>query len=986
VAGGRFCAQCGTPVPLPADPVAPSAAAERSSPTEPAAPTSAAVPTEERAAPPGPERRLVTILFADLVGSTALGEETDPEDLTELINGAFEVMTRAVSNAGGHMARLMGDGLLAFFGAPVSHEDDPLRAVRAALGIRDGLRAYGERVAASGGPPVAVRVGLDSGLVLVGQVGSDVYSEYTTMGDAANTAARLQSAAPPGEILVSEETARLIHGAVELEPVAPLVLKGKSAPVAAFRVTGPPPELGVSVRGLPGVTTPLVGREAERARLQGLFEDAMASRLGAWVTLTGEAGVGKSRLLMTFLDDVAGLEQAVTILRARAVEQDSGAYGLIRSLLGSRYAGADEGGDERGQIEAGVAADLAGAPGVDAARAGRDLARLALSDPAAGSDPRGVAERGLAALETLTRRLASTPLILAVEDLHWADDASLDAMARLADALRDRPAMLLGNARPTLFVRRPLWGEGEGQHLRLDLAPLSSAATGRLVDALIEGDEPLPEEVLQFVAERSEGNPYYIEELVRMLLVREVLVRTGEGWQVDRERLDQGHVPTTLQGMLQARLDALDPAEKQALQRASVIGRVFWSGALVALGVTALDVLDRLRGRGMLFARERSSLPGEREFLFKHALLRDAAYATLLKKQRPALHGAAADWLVDRAGGRYGELAAQIAWHCEAAERLPEAATHFCAAGDRALATYANADAVDHYGRAIDLWPPEDAAGRFTCLKGRESALDMLGRREEQRADLEAMAALAEGMDGPAESYVHFRRSWLAHGLGDNAMAANEARRALRAAGRDPQARANALINLGNAQWALEQYADSGDSFREALRIRHELGDEHGSATALLGVARASESQGDMQAARDGYKRALEMYRRQDDIHGQAVSKMNMAITLAMEGDLVAAAPHFQAALDLYRSAGDRVGEGKALHNLGFLASEQGAPDLAEARLREALAIFRATSQKVDERRALKDLADVLQATGRQAEAADIAAGFETSLVDPVVG
>jgi len=478
VPGGRFCASCGTPVagaPAAADP-APLAVldlpAAPSTPT-PDPPPPATLPQVDSAAAtalgpamppaaaasalPASERRLVTILFADIVGSTSLGEQIDPEDLAELINGAFAVMNQAVSDAGGYIARLMGDGILAFFGAPVSHEDDPLRAVRAALAIRDGVKAYGARVATEGGPELSVRVGINSGLVLVGQMGSDHFSEYTTMGDAANTAARLQSAAPPGEVVISTETARLIRGAMELSPFGPLALKGKAEPVEAFLLAGPPPAMGTSVRGLPGITTPLVGRGGELTRLREAFEDAVESCALGWITLTGDAGVGKSRLTASFLEALAAQDPAPQIIHARTAEQEGDPYALVRRLLEARY-GLDGSPGSGAVLTSAAAADLAPSATLDPERAARDLARLVYPGQQAegGDDPRGLAERGLAALAALAMTWAEQrSLVLALEDLHWADDASLDAVARLAEALHGHAALILGNARPTLFERRP---------------------------------------------------------------------------------------------------------------------------------------------------------------------------------------------------------------------------------------------------------------------------------------------------------------------------------------------------------------------------------------------------------------------------------------------------------------------------------------------------------------------------------------------------
>ena len=993
VPGGRFCASCGTPVagaPAAADP-APLAVldlpAAPSTPT-PDPPPPATLPQVDSAAAtalgpamppaaaasalPASERRLVTILFADIVGSTSLGEQIDPEDLAELINGAFAVMNQAVSDAGGYIARLMGDGILAFFGAPVSHEDDPLRAVRAALAIRDGVKAYGARVATEGGPELSVRVGINSGLVLVGQMGSDHFSEYTTMGDAANTAARLQSAAPPGEVVISTETARLIRGAMELSPFGPLALKGKAEPVEAFLLAGPPPAMGTSVRGLPGITTPLVGRGGELTRLREAFEDAVESCALGWITLTGDAGVGKSRLTASFLEALAAQDPAPQIIHARTAEQEGDPYALVRRLLEARY-GLDGSPGSGAVLTSAAAADLAPSATLDPERAARDLARLVYPGQQAegGDDPRGLAERGLAALAALAMTWAEQrSLVLALEDLHWADDASLDAVARLAEALHGHAALILGNARPTLFERRPHWGEGERGHLRLDLKALSTAAIGKLVQALLaEGGEAVPEAVAAFVAERSEGNPYYVEELVEMLRTRDVLRQSDAGWAVDPIQLQNVEVPTTLQGVLQARLDALGGEERQALQLASILGKVFWDGAVMALGAPDASALDRLRGRGLVLARERSGFPEQREFVFKHALLCDAAYSTLLKKSRVTLHAQAATWMRAHAADRYGELAAQIGRHAELGGLAADAASHYLAAAARARARYANADAISLYGRTLALWPATDPAGAFAARKGRELALDMLGRRDEQRADLEAMDALAEGLVGTEQSYVHFRRAWLYYRTGEPINAESEARIALTLAHEDRAARADALVNLGNALNIQDRYAEALDVLSEAVGLRGDLGDERGLATALMNAAAASRDLGNFEVALADNRRARAIFEKLDDIRFQAVTTTNMAVTHAMRNELGEAEPLFNQALKLYQAAGDRAGEGIALHNLGFLAAERGDLIGAEQRMRSALSIFRDTGQRSDAGDVLKDLSQILDKAGRKDEA-----------------
>ena len=824
-------------------------------------------------------------------------------------------------------------------------------------------------------------MGIDSGVVLAGQVGSDVFSEYTMLGDAANTAARLEGSAPPGEVLISQEMSYLVRNAVELESFGPLTLKGKAEPVTAYLVRGESPELGASTRGLEEVETPLVGRAGETARLVSAFEDAMESKCLVWYTLTGDAGIGKSRLTDSFLDAIRESDHEARIVRGRCIEQVKDSYALIRSMLTNCYEiktgiAPDE---ARSRLSEAIAADLSGNPFLHAENAASDVAHLLFPSTIDDDDPRARSERARAALEALVLAWAEKePLVLVLEDIHWADGASLDALARLAERLAKQQSFILANARPLLFVRRPHWGEGELGHIRLDLKPLSRAAIGRLVRAILGGDVEAPERIVDFVTERSEGNAYYVEELMQMLRIRGIIARSekeveGSGsseessktvWTVDEARLDEGRVPTTLRGMLQARLDALEAGERHALQLASVLGRVFWEEALSALDDSATSQLQALRTRGLILIRDRSSFPGQKEYVFRHALLCDAAYTTLLKRSRPPLHARAATWIEEasKAGERYGELAARIAWHADLAKQPADAARHYLVAADRARASYANSDALKHYDRALELWPEEDKAGCFEVLKGRELIHDLLGDRDAQSQGLDALQELAKELDSDCQSYVHFERSWFLLRTGNPEEAEQEARLALTCADETGKPCADAYLNLGNALNRLGRYEDAIEAFENALEIYNGLGQDRSVAKAVVGRASAARDAKRFEVAVRDFEQAYSIFVSLGDLTGQAVNSNNLAILHAMQGSLAEAKPYFERALTLYRGAGNLTGEGKALHNLGFLASEQSDFSGAEGLMREALALFRLSGQKADEESVLKDLDSVLSA------------------------
>ena len=978
--GSKFCPGCGMKLEEPiagdgvrSDSRQPHGAAEDG-------PTAQIAIDAGRAMPiPPTERRQVTILFADIVGSTALAERMDPEDLSRVIDGALQRMADAVLDAGGTVGRMMGDGLLAYFGAPRSYEDDALRAVRCGIAIQESMHDFSARLQSAGDPSIQVRVGIDTGLVVVGHFGGAEHGEYTPLGDAANTAARLQGEATPGEVYVSGETERLVRGAVALKEVGHLTMKGKAEPVPAFAITGPAPKVGAQARGGVALSEKgsedssepisaggeMIGRDAELARLVALYDDALAGRRAAWTTIIGESGVGKSRLSEACLAALGVHAMPPVVWRARAIARMSDAYSLVRELLSTLYpAESSDADDVRARREDAIARDLATAYAGDAERAASALMAVAFGVTDGGDDPRGLAERALAALGALVRaQAAAAPLVLILEDLQWADDASLDAVTRMIESLEDEKALVICNGRAALIERRPDWGATHGQHVRIDLSRLPRAAVHRMVQDLIGGTPP--PSVLAFVETRSEGNPLYIEELIRMVLDRGLLTRTGGTWSADTSALGATHVPTTLLGLLQARLDSLTLEARTSVQHASVIGRTFWSGAVEALGKRSSDAVEHdlktARSGGLIARRSRSSLPDMSEFVFRHTMLRDAAYATLLKRARPELHGAAAEWLEAHAGDRTPEHAARIAEHHASAGRDADAVRNFMIAADRERAVYANASAIALYDRAETLLDGEDTTVRLALLHGRELALDTLGDRDRQEEDLDTMLSLAASLGRVETSYVRYRRSWLALRQGNHERAELEARDAIRDAGEDVAARADALVNLGNAVRRLGRTEESAKCHEEALGIRMSLGDRRGTAIALVGLASALRLSGDRDAARSRYADALTIFREIGDARAQAVALTNLAILDASDSDLESATPFFVEALAAYRAAGDRIGEARALHNLGELSSKRGDKPAARLRYESAARIYR----QIGDEEELEDVQEALKSLGR---------------------
>ena len=540
------------------------------------------------------QRKTVTVIFCDVTGSTALGESTDPEALRAVLARYFERMRGIVEAHGGSVEKFIGDAVMAVFGVPVVHEDDALRACRAAVEMRDAFPELG----------ISGRIGVNTGEVVTGT------EERLATGDAVNVAARLEQAAQPGEVLVGAATLALVEAAVEGEPVEPLEVKGKSDPVPAFRL------LGVRERGEPRFATPMVGRNTELRRLRDAFQQAVHDRSSQLFTVLGSAGVGKSRLAAEFL---AGLDARV--VRGRCLSYGEGiTYWPIVEIL----------------------KQLGTLPEGDPARPLRFV--LGESELPAAPDEIAWGFRKL-----LEQEAQEQPLVCLLDDLHWGEETLLDLIEHVADLSRDAPLLLLCMARPELLERRPSWGGGKWNATTVLLEPLDAAETELLIAELGGVSDELRERILQV----AEGNPLFLEEMLALL-------RDSGNAEVE--------VPPTIQALLAARLDQLDPAERSVLERGSVEGRTFHRGAVAAMSDSDGFIDQRLVAlvRKELVRPDRAQLTGDDAYRFRHLLIRDAAYDALPKATRADLHRRFAEWLEQHGEGLV-ELDEILGYHLEQA-------------------------------------------------------------------------------------------------------------------------------------------------------------------------------------------------------------------------------------------------------------------------------------------------------------------------------
>ena len=575
----KFCANCGFAL---SETSSDDAAAH----SRVAAAAPAPLSTKMRTARLTGERKPVTALFADVVGSTSLAEQMDPEDWTAMINEAFDLMSRAVFRYEGTIAQLQGDAMLAFFGAPVAHEDDPERAIFAALDMLDATAEFASQLKATHGIDFRIRAGINSGPVMVGNVGSDLRYEYTALGDAVNVAARMQTAAQPGTVLVTEMTRRLTGDTFELEDLGEIDVKGKAEPIHVYRVLGRKAAPGRH-RGLAsvGLDSPMVGRDEPLARLTALLDVVDAGR-GRMAFVIGEPGIGKSRLLAELKGAALSRSSPVRWVEGRCLSYGRNlpyhlVIDLIRSILGVSFAAPEE--VARAALDRELQASL-GADAAEAADTGTYLAHLLglplRSDEIIKTDaPDALQQRYIAAIHRLLRGLsAGETVVLVCEDLHWADSASIDVVRNLMPLATQLPILFVAAMRAEtdtpgwalMSQARDLFGDALTD---IRLEALDEAQSRILVANLLE-IESLPERVRDLILQRAEGNPFFVEEVVRMLIERGVIVAEGNRW-VATEGVSSVEIPESLHGLLLARIDQLPESAKRSLRIAAVIGRQF---------------------------------------------------------------------------------------------------------------------------------------------------------------------------------------------------------------------------------------------------------------------------------------------------------------------------------------------------------------------------------------------------------------------------
>ncbi len=911
------------------------------------------------------QRKQVTVLFADVSGFTAMSETMDPEEVSATMNALWTRLDTAIIAHGGWIDKHIGDAVMALFGVPTAQEDDPEQAIRAALAMQAELRAFtgaGESPAtASDNPPkLRMRIGINTGLALLGKVGTT--GEYTAMGDAVNLASRLEHAAPVGGILISHDTYRHVRGVFDVLPLEPISVKGKTEPIQVYVIRAAKPRaFRIPTRGVEGIETRTIGREAELQQLQAALFTTRHERKTHLVSIVAEAGVGKSRLLYEFHNWLELQAEQTLLFKGRATQEMAQLpYSLIRNVLAYRFEiqENDPATVAREKLERGMLEVM----GADSAEKIHFIGHLIGFDFSNSphlqgvlADARQVHDRAFHyAAQFITEMSRHHPVLTLLEDIHWADDGSLDLIEYILYTQPDLPLLVIGLARPSLFERRPAWGEGPMAYLRLDLRPLSEQSSRQLVAEILRKVPKIPPALEELIVSRVEGNPFYVEELIKMLIEDGVIVTGEEQWEVKLERLAEVRVPATLTGVLQARLDGLPSSERETLQQASVVGRVFWANVVERLHNPNAkygeppdikdERLNNLNGKELIFKHETSDFEQTHEYIFRHAILHDVTYESVLKRLRRAYHAQVAECMIELGGERVGEYAGRIGEHYERAGQWVQAAAWYGRAGKQAQDTYAPEVAISYYQKALTLWETDtDTARMAPRFEVYEGLGEMLAAQARYMEAIEAFTAMRTAAEAAGDVRIQARAwyglSTLQRHQGDHRAALESAIQA-EAAARAVDASvelAMALSMQGRSLYILGDAEAALALGEQMLALATEIGARGQMARSMGLLGAVHYMVGRYEQADHCLAKALAICQELDDRVQEMDMLNNLGVNAEARGDYRTAFTRYQEALRIAHEIGDRDGALVFQSNLGTVLVRMGEYQAAEIDLRQAI-------------------------------------------------
>ena len=844
------------------------------------------------------DRRVVTVLFADISGFTGLTEHADPEDVHQMVAGCLNRLSDCITRWGGYVDKFIGDCVMGIFGAPVAYENEAERAVRAALDMHDALRKVSPELATALGLPgdfqPHLRIGINTGPVVMGLFGAGGGRNYTAVGDTVNVASRLEGLCETGRVLVGAATFEQTEYLFDYDEIQVLQLRGRREPIRTRHVIGIKAKRG-RARGFQGKRTALIGRNAELSILREQWGRVQDGEFRVCL-ITGPAGIGKSRLVEEIVDvDGIGDEQ-MALGRSYPYASNTPWEPLAELIRDFYRVPADRSASDAAERIAGVDAE---------AWPAEDLAglKIVLGTPVSEVHElkgHGAADRRVRMSAAVLRALHGgdpAPRLLVLEDLHWADRTTLEFLSELPKAALRRSRLLLLVSRPPLPTEKLLAQMVESIRDRIDVVPLPPTETREFIDALLDEHE-VPDDVFERIIDRAEGNPLFIEETLKSLTDSGALTLEDGTWRIEGDVKDL-HVPDTIESVLTTRIDGLDSSAKRVLQLASIVGRRFWSGVLAdALARRPVDrELGYLLEGAFVRALPFSAVGGNREFLFEHLLLQEVAYEGMLKGLRAELHSAVAEWLEHQLGGQAAEYGEWIAFHHERSNHPEKALPYLERAAQAAHGRGAIQDARSLVERGLELAADPDDQVRLLCIA--EDIATEAGdekRRRDAIGKLEELAARRDDDRAAAEAALRWARYLLD-------------------SGDIPAARTSGATALALFE-KLDDISQQGDALR------------------LLG--RVSHLSGDYPSALRFYRASLPLERRAGDRHGQAEIFDRLGLVQVDLGSFTTALDHFEAARDICVELGDRLTEARVVSHQALALLWLGQVDAAEANGRVA--------------------------------------------------
>lgn len=936
------------------------------------------------------ERKRVTVLFADVQGYTALSENLDPEDVANTMNRLFEAVTVEIHRYGGTIDKYAGDAVMALFGAPQALENHEEMAVRASLGMQRVITDFSAQLKHERGFELKMRIGLNTGQVLAGLVGGLQTRSYTVMGDTVNLAARLETAASVGGILASEHTARRLHNIFDFSPPEKIQVKGKSGDITVYQVVGEKSQRG-RVRGLEGLQSPMIGREAELGQLTDTFRQALMANKWAATAVVGDAGLGKSRLQQELVSWVLDNHPQVRLLASRCFNHTrTTPYHFIAELLRGLFSLSRD--SDRDTAVNHLTAGLEVLqPSITTAELQYQLGSLASimgfvlpNDPLQNLEPEQRRDRTFLSLERIFLAAAHMkPLLVLIDDLHWADALSLDFLKRILQIITGDDSQ--SGAAMFLIISRPAEDrESDLNHILQQLADapfttvrvtaLNSSQAETLIEQLL--DQQIAPDLRRLIIDHAQGNPFYVEEVLRALIEDGTLKKNGT-WNITQDIADIS-IPPSVQDLLAARIDRLPPADKRITQHAAIIGRIFWQDVLhrITIADTVEPTLLLLELRQLADRMQESQLTEDWEWVFHHGLIQEVAYASVTRAARRTIHREVAQILEERLGEQTAFLIPLIADHYEQGEVVDKAIQYLGHAGEQAAAQFANQDAISYFSRALKLLDKVESTlflsgkqldQKYHLLLGRVGVYHIIGRRPAQKSDLEKLAFIADRIGNKAyqaTSALHHARYYEAISDFPSAVQFSQTAVSFAEAGDNLTQKVDGLTAWAFGLIRQGAFEEAQSHLDNAQQISHTAVYPAGEATSLLYSGMVQFFYGDLVAAKGFYERSLQLFQRNSDVQRQMACLNNLVGVYHGLGDIGKAKDVCEEALHISQTIGNRANEATILNNLAAIHHALGSLDNAKQYNEEALMLSQAVNDKRSESLAANNLGLVLYDLG----------------------